>query len=88
MLKTNLLISLESLTDAILYRLDQTKKLITYLWIRVHESNPVVLVTVIHPLKLTPMVTHDLLVVVRDEGLKDLCLLWMARIDLSEKCVD
>ena len=35
--------------------------------ILVDESDPVVLVAVLHPLELAPMVSHNLLVVVCDE---------------------
>ena len=54
----------------------------------VHESNPVVLVAILHPLEFAPVVSHDFLVVVCDEGLEYLGLLGCARVDLCEQSVD
>ena len=54
----------------------------------INKSNPVVLVTVLHPLELTPMVTHHFLVVVCDERFEDLCLLSCASVDFGKQSID
>ena len=58
------------------------------LGILVDESNPVMLVTVLHPLEFAPMVAHHFLVVVRYEGFEDFRLLCRACVDLRKQRID
>ena len=64
------------------------KKVLTYLWVLICKGDPILLITVFHPLELAPVVPHHLLVVVRDEGLEDYGLLRCARIDLCKQGID
>ena len=86
MLESDLLICLECLAHSLL-KVAQVAieyKVNTYLEVWVDVCDPILLVTILHHLELTPVVSHHLLVVVRDERFEDLGFSGVARVDLGE----
>ena len=54
---------------------------------RMDKVKPILLLAVMQQLEVLPMGAHNFFVVMADERLEDLAVVWVARVDLCEKAV-